>query len=86
MITRWLAFTLLLRPANGLAKGGFAATKPKKKGKEGSLEPDEETGEILEELGRRLFTFELCCASALHRVCTDVNEELERIVAESTAP
>ena len=39
MITRWLALALLLRPATGLAKGGFAATKPKKKTKKAPKAP-----------------------------------------------
>ena len=33
MITRWLTGALLLGTASGLAKGGFAAAKPKKKAK-----------------------------------------------------
>ena len=39
MITRWLALALLLQPATGLAKGGFAATKPKKKAKKAPKAP-----------------------------------------------
>ena len=39
MITRWLAAALLLRTTTGLAKGGFAATKPKKKAKKAPKAP-----------------------------------------------
>ena len=39
MITRWLLTALLLRPATGLAKGGFATAKPKKKGKKAPKAP-----------------------------------------------
>ncbi len=39
MIPRWLLTALLLRPATGLAKGGFAATKPKKKTKKAPKAP-----------------------------------------------
>ncbi len=39
MITRWLTAALLLRTTHGLAKGGFAATKPKKKGKKATKAP-----------------------------------------------
>ena len=38
MITRWLALALL-HTADGLAKGGFAATKPKKKAKKAPKAP-----------------------------------------------
>ena len=39
MITRWLALALLLQPATGLAKGGFATAKPKKKTKKAPKAP-----------------------------------------------
>ena len=39
MITRWLTAALLLRTTTGLAKGGFAATKPKKKAKKAPKAP-----------------------------------------------
>jgi hypothetical protein len=39
MITRWLTAALLLRTTTGLAKGGFAATKPKKKAKKAGKAP-----------------------------------------------
>ena len=39
MITRWLALALLLQPTDGLAKGGFATAKPKKKTKKAPKAP-----------------------------------------------
>ena len=39
MITRWLTAALLLQPATGLAKGGFATAKPKKKTKKAPKAP-----------------------------------------------
>ena len=40
MITRWLTAALLLRPTNGLAKGGFATDQTQEEGQEGRKGPE----------------------------------------------